>query len=152
MRNQDAIARLAISAGLEVVLSKSRDPETPANLVADLGGGVRPAAPTEASRAADLVVAAIPRHPRYGRRSLSPPDQPNPGIHVGDANRRTHRNHGPPLCRRSQAPECRPTLEPALAVSAVVNSSSTYLPVAASLRVVRADAASVGGRSRETFS
>ncbi|WP_433679758.1 NADPH-dependent F420 reductase [Nocardia sp. CA-119907] len=34
----------------------------------------------------------------------------------------------------------------------VINSSSTYLPVAAGSRMTPADAASVGGRSRETFS
>ncbi|WP_433725581.1 NADPH-dependent F420 reductase [Nocardia sp. CA-129566] len=55
-----SIARLAISAGLEVVLSNSRGPETLADLVADLGGGARAATPAAAARAADLVVAAIP--------------------------------------------------------------------------------------------
>ncbi|WP_327096609.1 NAD(P)-binding domain-containing protein [Nocardia vinacea] len=55
-----SIARLAISAGLDVVLSNSRGPETLADLVAELGGQARAAPPAEAARAADLVVAAIP--------------------------------------------------------------------------------------------
>ena len=54
------VARLAVAAGLEVVLSNSRDPETLADLVADLGGRARAATPAEAARAGDLVVAAIP--------------------------------------------------------------------------------------------
>ncbi|MBT2452827.1 NAD(P)-binding domain-containing protein [Streptomyces sp. ISL-43] len=55
-----SVARLAVAAGLEVVLSNSRGPETLADLVADLGGRARAATPAEAARAADLVVAAIP--------------------------------------------------------------------------------------------
>lgn len=55
-----SVARLAISAGLEVVLSNSRGPETLADLVTELGGRARAATPAEAARAADLVVAAIP--------------------------------------------------------------------------------------------
>jgi predicted dinucleotide-binding enzyme len=55
-----AVARLAIAAGLEVVLSNSRAPETLAELAADLGESARAATPAEAARAGDLVVAAIP--------------------------------------------------------------------------------------------
>ncbi|MEV0398649.1 NAD(P)-binding domain-containing protein [Actinoallomurus sp. NPDC050550] len=55
-----AVARLAVAAGLEVVLSNSRGPETLADLVAELGGRARAATPAEAALAADLVVAAIP--------------------------------------------------------------------------------------------
>ncbi|MGK8507826.1 NADPH-dependent F420 reductase [Nocardia asiatica] len=55
-----ALARLAVAAGLEVVLSNSRGPRTLAGLVADLGGHARAATPAEAARAGDLVVAAIP--------------------------------------------------------------------------------------------
>ncbi|MET9243183.1 NAD(P)-binding domain-containing protein [Nonomuraea sp. NPDC003709] len=55
-----SVARLAVAAGLEVVLSNSRGPETLADLVAELGGRARAATPAEAARAADLVVAAIP--------------------------------------------------------------------------------------------
>lgn len=55
-----AVARLAVAAGLEVVLSNSRGPETLADLVADLGERARATTPAEAARAGDLVVAAIP--------------------------------------------------------------------------------------------
>jgi predicted dinucleotide-binding enzyme len=55
-----SVARLAVAAGLEVVLSNSRRPETLADLVADLDGRARAATPAEAARAGDLVVAAIP--------------------------------------------------------------------------------------------
>lgn len=54
------IARLALAAGLEVILSNSRDPRTLAALVAELGEGARAATPAQAARAADLVVAAVP--------------------------------------------------------------------------------------------
>ncbi|WP_406232856.1 NADPH-dependent F420 reductase [Nocardia sp. NBC_01009] len=57
-----SIARLAVAADLEVVLSNSRDPETLADLVAELGGRARAATPEAAAHAADLVVAAIPLH------------------------------------------------------------------------------------------
>jgi predicted dinucleotide-binding enzyme len=55
-----SVARLAIAAGLEVVLSNSRTPETLADLVAELGERARAATPAQTARAADLVVAAIP--------------------------------------------------------------------------------------------
>lgn len=55
-----SVARLALAAGLEVVLSNSRGPETLADLVAELGGRARAASPAEAARVADVVVAAIP--------------------------------------------------------------------------------------------
>jgi 8-hydroxy-5-deazaflavin:NADPH oxidoreductase len=55
-----SVARLAVAAGIEVVLSNSRGPGTLAELVADLGERARAATPPEAARAGDLVVAAIP--------------------------------------------------------------------------------------------
>ncbi|MFE3447674.1 NADPH-dependent F420 reductase [Nonomuraea sp. NPDC059194] len=55
-----AVARLAVAAGLEVVLSNTRGPETLTDLVADLGGRARATTPAETARAGDLVVAAIP--------------------------------------------------------------------------------------------
>lgn len=55
-----ALARLAVAAGLDVVLSNSRGPETLADLVAELGDHARAATPQEAARAGDLVVATIP--------------------------------------------------------------------------------------------
>ncbi|WP_328395673.1 NADPH-dependent F420 reductase [Nocardia sp. NBC_00416] len=57
-----ALARLAVAAGLDVVLSNSRGPETLADLVTELGPNARAATPSEAARAGDLVVATIPLH------------------------------------------------------------------------------------------
>ncbi|WP_137992759.1 NADPH-dependent F420 reductase [Streptomyces vilmorinianum] len=56
------LARLAVAAGLDVVLSNSRGPETLADLVAELGAQARAATPAEAAEAGDLVVATIPLH------------------------------------------------------------------------------------------
>jgi 8-hydroxy-5-deazaflavin:NADPH oxidoreductase len=55
-----ALARLAVAAGLNVVLSNSRGPETLADLVGELGDHARAATPEEAARAGDLVVMATP--------------------------------------------------------------------------------------------
>ncbi|MFD8340148.1 NADPH-dependent F420 reductase [Streptomyces solisilvae] len=55
-----SLAHLAIGAGLEVVLSNSRGPETLAELVDSLGGQARAATAEEAARAGDLVVVTIP--------------------------------------------------------------------------------------------
>lgn len=55
-----ALARLALDAGLNVVLSNSRGPETLTGLVAELGDRARAATPAEAAQAGDLVVATIP--------------------------------------------------------------------------------------------
>jgi 8-hydroxy-5-deazaflavin:NADPH oxidoreductase len=53
------LARLAVAAGLDVVLSNSRGPESLADLVAELGEHARAATPPDAAQA-DLVVATIP--------------------------------------------------------------------------------------------
>jgi 8-hydroxy-5-deazaflavin:NADPH oxidoreductase len=55
-----ALARLAIAAGIDVVLSNSRGPQSLAQKVAELGGRARAATPEEAARAGDWVVASIP--------------------------------------------------------------------------------------------
>jgi predicted dinucleotide-binding enzyme len=55
-----ALARLAVNAGLNVVLSNSRGPETLADLVAELGPQARAATPAEAAAAGDWVVVTIP--------------------------------------------------------------------------------------------
>ena len=55
-----AVARLAVAAGLDVVLSNSRGPETLAELVAELGEHARAATAAEAAQAGDLVVATVP--------------------------------------------------------------------------------------------
>jgi predicted dinucleotide-binding enzyme len=54
------VARLAVAAGYEVVLSNSRGPETLADLVAALGPNARAATPQQAAAAGDLVVASVP--------------------------------------------------------------------------------------------
>jgi predicted dinucleotide-binding enzyme len=54
------VARLAVAAGYDVVLSNSRGPETLQELVDDLGPRARAATPAEAAAAGDLVVVSIP--------------------------------------------------------------------------------------------
>lgn len=54
------IARLAVDAGLDVVLSNSRGPATLAQLVDQLGPRARAATPPDAATAGDLVVVAVP--------------------------------------------------------------------------------------------
>lgn len=57
-----AIARLAVAAGHDVVLSNRRGPDTLADLVAELGPRARAATPAEAAAAGDLVVVTVPLH------------------------------------------------------------------------------------------
>jgi predicted dinucleotide-binding enzyme len=54
------VARLAVRAGHDVVLSNRRGPETLAELVAELGPRARAATPPEAAAAGELVVVSIP--------------------------------------------------------------------------------------------
>lgn len=54
------VARLAVAAGHDVVLSNSRGPETLAGLVAELGPRARAATPEDAARAGDVVVVTVP--------------------------------------------------------------------------------------------
>ncbi len=54
------VARLAVDAGHDVVLSNSRGPETLRDLVAELGPHARAATAEEAAVAGDLVVVTIP--------------------------------------------------------------------------------------------
>jgi 8-hydroxy-5-deazaflavin:NADPH oxidoreductase len=54
------LARLAVAAGVDVVISNSRGPETLADLVTELGEHARAATPAETPETADLVVATIP--------------------------------------------------------------------------------------------
>ncbi|MFJ6850360.1 NADPH-dependent F420 reductase [Streptomyces sp. NPDC091271] len=53
-------ARRAVDAGLNVVLSNSRGPETLAGLVSELGERARAATPAEAARAGNFVIASVP--------------------------------------------------------------------------------------------
>ena len=54
------VARLAVTAGHDVVLSNSRGPQTLADVVDKLGPRARAATPAEAARAGDVVVVTIP--------------------------------------------------------------------------------------------
>jgi 8-hydroxy-5-deazaflavin:NADPH oxidoreductase len=57
-----ALARLAVAAGHDVVLSNRRGPDSLAELVAELGPKARAATPAEAAAAGDLVVVTVPLH------------------------------------------------------------------------------------------
>jgi hypothetical protein len=54
------VARLAVRAGHDVVVSNSRGPETLADLVAELGPKARAATPAEAGKAGDIVLVSVP--------------------------------------------------------------------------------------------
>jgi predicted dinucleotide-binding enzyme len=54
------VARLAVDAGHDVVMSNSRGPDTLADLVAELGGRAGAGTAEEAAQAGDLVVVTIP--------------------------------------------------------------------------------------------
>jgi predicted dinucleotide-binding enzyme len=54
------IARLAVDAGYDVVVSNSRGPESLTDLVAELGDHARAATAEEAADAGDLVVVTVP--------------------------------------------------------------------------------------------
>ncbi len=54
------VARLAVAAGHDVVMSNSRGPATLGELVDDLGPHARAATTTEAAQAGDVVVVTIP--------------------------------------------------------------------------------------------
>ncbi len=54
------VARLAVGACIEVVLSNIRGPETLVELVAELGPKARAATAEEAARAGDIVVVTVP--------------------------------------------------------------------------------------------
>lgn len=54
------VARLAVNAGHDVVLSNSRGPETLSDLVGRLGPHARAATPAESAATGDIVVVTIP--------------------------------------------------------------------------------------------
>jgi predicted dinucleotide-binding enzyme len=54
------VARLAVDAGHDVVLSNSRGPETLTELVDELGPRARAATPAEAAAAGEIVVVTVP--------------------------------------------------------------------------------------------
>jgi predicted dinucleotide-binding enzyme len=73
------VARLAVGAGHDVVLSNSRGPETLADLANELGPHARAATPAEAAAAGDIVVVTIPL-----KAYLSVPVEPLDGKPVID--------------------------------------------------------------------
>jgi len=54
------VAKLAVDAGYDVVVSNSRGPETLADLVQSLGPKARAATSAQAASAGDIVVVTIP--------------------------------------------------------------------------------------------
>jgi len=52
--------RVAVAAGLNVIVSNSRGPETLTGIVAELGDQARAATVEEAAQASDIVVVSIP--------------------------------------------------------------------------------------------
>jgi predicted dinucleotide-binding enzyme len=73
------VARLAIAAGYDVVMSNSRGPQTLKDLVEELGPHARAATPAGAAAAGDLVVVSIPP-----RAYPAVPEQPLAGKPVLD--------------------------------------------------------------------
>lgn len=61
-RQGSALAGLAVSAGLDVVLGNSRGPHTLAELVAELGPAARAVPAAEVAATAGIVVVAVPLH------------------------------------------------------------------------------------------
>jgi predicted dinucleotide-binding enzyme len=54
------LARLAVRHGYNVVISNSREPQSLARLVAELGPKAQAATPAEAAKAGDVVVVTVP--------------------------------------------------------------------------------------------
>ncbi|GAA3214895.1 NADPH-dependent F420 reductase [Actinocorallia longicatena] len=75
------VAKLAVDAGHEVVVSNSRGPETLADLVAELGPRARAATAREAAEVGEIVVVTVP----FGRY-LEVPAEPLAGKTVIDTN------------------------------------------------------------------
>ena len=75
------VARLAVAAGYDVVLSNSRGPDTLKELVDELGPRARAATPAEAAQAGDIVLVSVPL-----RAYRSVPVEPLAGKLVMDTN------------------------------------------------------------------
>jgi predicted dinucleotide-binding enzyme len=75
------VARLAVAAGHDVVLSNSRGPQTLQDLVSELGPKARAATPAAAATAGDVVVVTVPL-----RANRDVPVEPLAGKVVVDTN------------------------------------------------------------------
>ena len=75
------VAKAAIAAGHDVVVSNSRGPESLAALVQEMGPHASAGTPTQAAQAGDLVLVAVPLHARN-----EVPIEPLVGKVVIDAN------------------------------------------------------------------
>jgi 8-hydroxy-5-deazaflavin:NADPH oxidoreductase len=75
------VARLAVKAGYDVVISNSRGPETLSELIAELGPRARAATPLEAAKAGEIVVVSVPL-----KNYRSVPVEPLAGKTVIDTN------------------------------------------------------------------
>jgi hypothetical protein len=85
-----ALAKHALKAGYDVVLSNSRGPETLSSLVAELGPKARAGTAREAAEAGDLVVVTIPL-----KNYASVPVEPLKGKIVIDTNNYYPQRDGP---------------------------------------------------------
>ncbi len=56
------VARLAVAAGIDVVVANSRGPQTLAGLVGELGKRASAGTAAEAAQAGDLIVVSVPLH------------------------------------------------------------------------------------------
>jgi predicted dinucleotide-binding enzyme len=84
------VARLAVTAGYDVVLSNSRGPQTLENFVHELGPHARAAAPADAAAAGELVVLSVPP-----KAYMAIPVQPLSGKPVLDASNYIAQRDGP---------------------------------------------------------
>jgi predicted dinucleotide-binding enzyme len=97
------VARLAVAAGSDVVLSNSRGPQTLKDMEEELGPHARAATPAEAAAAGDLVVVSIP--PKW---YPALPVQPLAGKPVLDTSNYIPQRDGQiPACMAARCPAAR---------------------------------------------
>ena len=84
------VARLAVAAGYDVVLSNSRGPETLRDLVAELGPKARAGSVQDAAAAGDVVVVSVPL-----KAYQAAPAEPLSGKVVIDTNNYYPQRDGP---------------------------------------------------------
>jgi 8-hydroxy-5-deazaflavin:NADPH oxidoreductase len=76
------LARLAVGAGFDVVITNSRGPESLQDLVAELGARAQAGTPDDVGARSDLIVEAVP----FGRLHELPSDAIGSGVLVTAAN------------------------------------------------------------------